>query len=262
MNEIHRVLDPHKGDHVPSGLCALAVMTKAPQAGRVKTRLTPPLSSAEAAALNICFLRDTAEAILRATDRKTAKGIAVYTPVGAEAAYVGILPDEFTLVPQRGEAFGERLSAATEDLLQLGFDSLCLIDSDSPTVPEKTFAQAVEFLARPEDSVVLGPSDDGGYYLIGLKKLHCSLFEAIDWSTERVLEQTIEAAREINMQVHLLPTWYDVDDHWTLYRLCREFFGSNGSEDSGFAAPATRDFLTDLLEREGRGRIWPNESQL
>lgn len=261
MNEVHRVLDPHKGDRVPAGLCALAVMTKAPKAGHVKTRLTPPLSPEEAAALNTCFLRDTAAAILQTTDAKRAKGIAVYTPVGAEAAYVGILPDEFALVPQHGEAFGERLSAATEDLLQLGFDSLCLIDSDSPTVPERVFTDAVDFLAQDEDSVVLGPSDDGGYYLIGLKKLHSRLFESIDWSTERVLEQTIAAAREINLPVHLLPAWYDVDDRQTLSRLCRELFGSNGSEENGFTAPATRGFLSDLLEREGRGRIWPNESQ-
>ena len=262
MNEIHRVLDPHKGYRVKAGLCALAVMTKAPQAGRVKTRLTPPLSPEEAAALNICFLRDTAEAILRTADGKRAKGIGVYTPVGAEPAYVGILPEEFTLVPQRGEAFGERLSAATEDLLQLGFHTLCLIDYDSPTVPEKAFTEAVDHLAQEEDSIVLGPSDDGGYYLIGLKKLHCRLFEAIDWSTERVLEQTIEAARAIDVPVHLLPTWYDVDDRRTLSRLCRELFGSNGSDENGFTAPATRGFLSDLLEREGRGRIWPNESEL
>jgi uncharacterized protein len=261
MNTIHSVLDPRKGDRVPAGLCALAVMTKAPQAGRVKTRLTPPLSPEEAAELNICFLRDTAAAILRTANKKRGRGIAVYTPVGAEAAYTGILPVEFALVPQRREAFGERLAAATEDLLQLGFDSLCLIDSDSPTVPERVFAEAVDFLARDEDSVVLGPSDDGGYYLIGLKKLHQRVFDTIDWSTERVLEQTIEAAREINVPVHLLPTWYDVDDSATLSRLCGEFFGTNGSDESGFAAPATRGYLTDLLKREGRGRIWPNKSQ-
>jgi rSAM/selenodomain-associated transferase 1 len=261
MNAIHRVLDPHHGDRVPAGLCALAMMTKAPQAGRVKTRLTPPLSPEEAAALNICFLRDTAAAIARTTSEKSAQGIAVYTPVGAEKAYTGILPEEFSLVPQRGEAFGERLYAATEDLLQLGFDSICLIDSDSPTVPEKAFAEAVDFLACDEDSIVLGPSDDGGYYLIGLKKLHRCLFDTIDWSTERVLEQTIEAACEIDLPVRLLPTWYDVDDQMTLSRLCCEFFGSNRSDESGFAAPATREFLSDLLQREGRDRIWPNESK-
>src|SRR3954471_11776657 len=167
MNATHRVLDPHKGDRVPPDRCALAVMTKAPQPGRVKTRLTPPLSPEEAAALNICFLRDTAQAILSGARGGKAQGVGVYTPVSSEAAYRGILPDEFILVPQRGDAFGERLLAATDDLLQLGFDAVCLIDSDSPTVPGSAFAQAVEFLSLPQDSVVLGPSDDGGYCLIG-----------------------------------------------------------------------------------------------
>jgi rSAM/selenodomain-associated transferase 1 len=260
MNAPHRVLDPQNDDRVKAGLCALAVMTKAPKAGRVKTRLTPPLSPEEAASLNTCFLRDTAAAILRAGNEKS-QGVGVYTPVGSEAAYSGILPEEFVLVPQRGDAFGERLLAATEDLLRLGYDSLCLIDSDSPTVPDEAFAQAVEYLSRPEDSVVLGPSDDGGYYLIGLKKTHGRLFERIDWSTERVLEQTVAAAREIDLPVHLLPTWYDVDDRATLARLCHEFFGNNGAASKGFAAPATRGFLSELLQREGRERIWPNESQ-
>lgn len=234
-------------------------MTKAPRAGLVKTRLTPPLTPDEAAALNTCFLRDTAQALSQTAKKTSAQPIAVYTPIGAETAYAEILSREFALVPQRGEAFGERLAAATEDLLQLGFHSVCLIDSDSPTVPAAAFSQAVHHLSAEEDCVVLGPSDDGGYYLIGLKKLHRRLFERIDWSTERVLEQTVSAAREIGLPVHLLPTWYDVDDRLTLSRLCREFFGSNGSDDNGFKAPATHDFLSELLEREGRARIWPNE---
>jgi rSAM/selenodomain-associated transferase 1 len=261
MNALHRVLDPQRDDRVPPGFTALAVMTKAPQAGRVKTRLTPPLSPEEAASLNTCFLRDTAAAILETSKGGKAQGVGVYTPAGSEAAYAGILPERFILVLQRGEAFGERLLAATEDLLQLGFDSLCLIDSDSPTVPKDAFARAVQFLAGRDDCVVLGPSDDGGYYLIGLKKAHRRLFEQIDWSTERVLEQTIAAAREIDLPVRLLPTWYDVDDRVTLARLCRELFSANGSDGGGFAAPATRDFLSEILQREGRGRIWPEDAQ-
>jgi rSAM/selenodomain-associated transferase 1 len=260
MKAVHRVLNPGDRGQIREGLCALAVMTKAPQAGKVKTRLTPPLSSEEAAALNTCFLRDTAAAIMKTAEQGTSQGIAVYTPVGAEAAYLGILPEEFDLVPQRGDAFGERLVLATEDLLHLGFDSLCLIDSDSPTVPQQAFAEAVEVLSDANDSVVLGPSDDGGYYLIGLKKLHRQLFEDIDWSTERVLEQTIQRAREINLRVQLLPTWYDVDDRDTLNRLCQEFFGPNGSLSAGYPAPATRQFLDELLQREGRERIWPEKS--
>jgi rSAM/selenodomain-associated transferase 1 len=259
MNAIHSVLDPLKGGRGPIGLAALAVMTKAPQAGRVKTRLIPPLSPEEAAALNTCFLRDTAAAISRTANGENAQGVAVYTPVGAEAAYAGILPPEFILVPQRGDHFGERLLAATHDLLQLGFASLCLIDSDSPTVPGSAFTQAIDFLSRPEDCVVLGPSDDGGYYLIGLKKSHRELFEGIDWSTDRVLDQTIAAAREIKLPVHLLAAWYDVDDRATLSRLCQELFASNGNESGGFEAPATRQFIAELFRREGRARIWPNE---
>ncbi|MEY2492081.1 MAG: uncharacterized protein QOH24_1032 [Verrucomicrobiota bacterium] len=261
MNSVHRVLDPGKHELIFKGLCALAVMTKAPRAGRVKTRLTPPLSPEEAATLNICFLRDTAAAIAQTANAGKARGIAVYTPLGAEAAYTGILPDEFELVPQRGEKFGERLAFATEDLLQLGFDSLCLIDSDSPTVPPQAFAAAVDLLSQTKDAVVLGPSDDGGYYLIGLNNVHRQLFEEIEWSTDRVLKQTIERARTIGLPVHLLPTGYDVDDRRTLRRLCQDLFGDNGNESRSDDAPMTRQFLNDLMQREGRDRIWPNESQ-
>ena len=261
MNAVHRVLDPSKpSSDIPKGLCALAVMTKAPRAGKVKTRLSPPLTPEEAAALNSCFLRDTTAAIASTASEGLARGIAVYTPVGAEGAYGGILPDEFELVPQRGDAFGKRLTFAIEDLLSLGFDSVCLIDSDSPTVPQRAFTEAATILAQREDTVVLGPSDDGGYYLIGLKKLHRALFEDIAWSTGRVLQQTIERARQMNLQVHLLPTWYDVDDRMTLRRLCEEFFGPDGCTAVGYPAPATRAYLEGLLKR-GRDRIWPNDSQ-
>ena len=149
-------------------------------------------------------------------------GIAVYTPVGAESAYTDILPADFSLLPQRGEKFGERLYLAVEDLFKCGFGSVCLIDSDSPTVPAENFAEAVELLSTTEDRVVLGPSDDGGYYLIGVKKPHRHLFEQIDWSTERVLNQTMQRATEIGIEVKLLPTGYDVDDGASLRRLCNE----------------------------------------
>lgn len=261
MKSVHCVLDPRGSAQIPKGFCALAVMTKAPRAGQVKTRLTPPLTPEEAAALNTCFLRDTTAAISTAVAEAGARGIAVYAPVGAEADYAEILPAEFQLIPQRGEAFGERLIFAMGDLFRLGFESVCLIDSDSPTVPQGAFTEAAIILAQPEDTVVLGPSDDGGYYLVGLKKLHRALFEDIDWSTDRVLQQTIERAQQMKLKVHLLPKWYDVDDRITLRRLCDEFFGPDGSRTEGYPAPATRSYLDGLLKREGRDRFWPNESQ-
>ena len=238
-----RVLDPNLPSRMARGLCALAVMTKAPQAGRVKTRLVPPLTPEEAAELNKCFLRDTAAAISNAAGGDTACGIAVYTPVGAESAYTDLLPVDFSLLPQRGDKFGERLYLAIEDLFKCGFESVCLIDSDSPTVPAENFADAVERLSMTEDRVVLGPSDDGGYYLIGMKKPHRHLFEQIDWSTERVLNQTMQRATEIGIQVKLLPTGYDIDDDASLRRLCSELLTDTTSAD---IAPYTREFLAKL----------------
>ena len=246
-----RILDPNLPDAGAQGLCALAVMTKAPQAGRVKTRLVPPLTPEQAAELNKCFLRDTAAAISSACSRSEtatgACGIAVYTPVGAESAYNDILPADFSLLPQRGEKFGERLYFAVEDLFNCGFESVCLIDSDSPTVPAENFQQAVELLRMSEDRVVLGPSDDGGYYLIGVKKPHRHLFDQIDWSTERVLIQTMQRATEIGLELKLLPTGYDVDDGVSLQRLRRELLANTTSAD---AAPHTREFLASFVAQE------------
>src|SRR5437016_8552532 len=239
-----RVLDPTRPAPIRPGLCALAVMTKAPQAGQVKTRLIPPLTPDEAAELNKCFLRDTTAAISGLTIHNDASGIAVYTPSGTESTYVDILPGDFSLLPQRGVGFGERLCSAAEDLFRCGFDSVCLIDSDSPTVPAENFSKAIEFLKTRSDRIVLGPCDDGGYYLIGVKKPHRELFERIDWSTERVFDQTRARAREIGLEVELLAHGYDVDDAASLRRLRRELLSQSTSDS---VAPSTRKFLTDIV---------------
>ena len=242
-----RVLDPTGPPPITPGLCALAVMTKAPQAGQVKTRLVPPLTPDEAAELNKCFLRDTTAAISSVTTHNDASGIAVYTPIGAESMYADILPGEFSLLPQRGVGFDERLWSATEDLFRCGFDSVCLIDSDSPTVPAENFSKAIEFLKTRGDHIVLGPCDDGGYYLIGLKKPHRELFEQIDWSTERVLSQTMRRAREIGLEVKLLPPGYDIDDAASLRRLCNEVLRDNVRTG---VASHTRKFVRQLIAQK------------
>jgi uncharacterized protein len=260
---MHRVLDRQRGNQISAGLCALAIMTKAPRAGAVKTRLQPPLAPEEAADLNICFLRDIADAISRATcswsgglrppeQNLLARGIAVFTPEGSEKEYANILPLDFDLISQRGNGFGERLINAAADLLHVGFESCCLINSDSPTATADAFREAAAGLQGADDRIVLGPSDDGGYYLIGMKKIYRRLFQEIDWSTERVFAQTLERAREIGLDVHLLPSCFDVDDRTALQRLCDELLGENVS-----AAPATKKFLADIIAREGRERIWP-----
>ena len=252
----HEVIKSGDRSEKFAGLCALGIMTKAPEAGKVKTRLTPPLTQSEAAELNICFLRDLSRSIVTAAEKSPARGVAIYTPVGKESLYDDILPAGFLLIAQRGEKFGERLENAVVDLLASGFESVCLINSDSPTVPATNFAEAANELSKPGDRIVLGPSDDGGYYLIGVKASHQRVFEEIEWSTERVLEQTLERAEEIHVPVHQLASGYDVDDRVTLQRLCAELLDKELSADM---APNTRKFLSDIVEREGRDRIWPDK---
>jgi rSAM/selenodomain-associated transferase 1 len=234
------------------------MMIKAPRAGASKTRLVPPLTHEEAARLSASFLRDTAANIAAAcaesSGRAAVQGVAVYTPAGAESAFDGLLPQGFALLAQRGDAFGERLFHASADLLRLGYESCCLVDSDSPTLPRALLAQAVEELGRPGDRLVLGPSEDGGYYLIGVKRAHPRLFEEIDWSTARVSAQTLLRAREIDLAVSLLPPWYDVDDAPALLRLCDELRDAPaGDNAAGHTTGDTGREATGDTEREATG---------
>src|SRR2546423_1393114 len=180
---MHRVLDRQWGNQIPAGRCALAIMTKAPRAGTVKTRLQPPLRPWEAAQLNTCFLRDIAAVISAAGERS--QGVGVFTPARSEKEYEGILPSHFHLIPQRGDGFGDRLTNAADDLLHVGFESCCLINSDSPTATAEAFREAVTQLQDADDRIVIGPSDDGGYLLFWLGKRNRYPFQKIGWGVER-----------------------------------------------------------------------------
>jgi hypothetical protein len=138
---------------------------------------------------------------------------------------------------------------ATRDLLAAGYGSVCLVNADSPTLPTDVLVRAVRGLQEPGNRVVLGPAADGGYYLIGMKQFYERLFEAIDWSTERVYRQTITRAGEIGVPVTALAEWYDVDDEATLGLLARELLGgpnAAGDYDGGYAAPRTAALLERL----------------
>ena len=235
----HQVLSPDIPVAQAVGRCALVIMTKAPRAGCVKTRLSPPLTPTQAAALNVCFLRDIACSIEHTGP--PGQGIACYTPVGQEDAYRGVLPASFQLIAQREGNIGQRLAGAIEDLLRVGFASVCLIISDRVVLRLFIFQRAIEILCEPNDLVVLGPSDDGGYYLIGMKRLYRRLFEQITWSTEKVFVQTLQRASEIQVEVRLLPPAYDVDDGYALNRLYQDLLGAN--EPDPLTAPATCEFL-------------------
>ena len=245
MTHPFHILDPSRADAAFAGRCALTVMAKAPIAGKVKTRLSPPLTSAQAAELNACFLRDTVANLALAATRAPAEVVISYTPVGEEAAFVGVVPDGTLFVPQRGVSFGERLLRSAEDLFACGFSAVCLIDSDSPTVPTEEFVAAVQVLAQPGARAVLGGSADGGYYLIGLQQAHPNLFERITWSTALVFAETLERAREIQLPVSRLTEWYDVDDAESLNRLRAEMSRPPVGWP-GYPAPHSQAYLRAL----------------
>jgi len=235
-------------------LCAVAIMAKASLAGSVKTRLVPPLSYEEAAELNTCCLADVAANMAEASARAPIQGFAAYHPLGSERCFKELLPDNFKLLAPREPTIGRSLFHAARDLFAAGYGSVCLINADSPTLPTDLLVEAVRCLQEPGDRVVLGPAADGGYYLIGLKKFHQRLFEAIDWSTERVYRQTIMRAAEIGVSVAPLAEWYDVDDEPSLAVLARDLLytpGVKADHNGSYAAPRTTAFLAQLATKNG-----------
>lgn len=228
-----------------STTCAIAVMAKASIPGRAKTRLVPPLTAAEAAALNTSFLRDVADGLLAASAHASIAAFMAFAPAGSASFFREILPKPVGLIETVAPGFGDCLFHAATTLLGFGHDSVCLLNSDSPTLPAAYLTAAATALAAPGDRIVLGPSTDGGYYLIGLKRPHRRLFEDIDWSTERVAGQTLARAAELGLPVHQLPSWYDVDDIAALRILVGELF-----EDRRFRVWGSRPTPATWTRRE------------
>jgi rSAM/selenodomain-associated transferase 1 len=236
------------GGDVPAGRhasCAIAVMAKASIPGRSKTRLVPPLTPAEAASLNTSFLRDVADNLIGASALANIAGFMAYAPAGSARFFRDTLPDRIGLIETVAPSFGDCLFHAATTLLGAGHDAVCLLNSDSPTLPTAYLTSAATALAAPGDRIVLGPSTDGGYYLLGLKQPHRRLFQDIDWSTERVAAQTLARAREVGVPVHQLPSWYDVDDLTALRLLVGELF-----EDRRFRVWGSRPTPATWTRRE------------
>ena len=231
--------------------CAIAVMAKAPQAGRTKTRLVPPLDAPGAAALGAAFLRDTTENIaLVARDMQVAGGIA-YAPAETQALFDGMLaPGTFLLLADGSPAMspqvqglGRSLFHAVSSLLLEGYGAAVLLNADSPNLPTEYLRRAVAALATGGDRLVLGPAEDGGYYLVGMTAPHAALFEDIAWSTDQVAAQTRARAGVLGLDVIELPAWYDVDDRVSLDRFIEEL---RAPLPGAYAAPATAACLARM----------------
>lgn len=244
--------------------CAIAVMAKASAAGRTKTRLCPPLSPHEAATFNTAFVQDIVGNILVAGAVAPVTPYVAYGPAGAGPFFDALLPPSVGRIEAALPGFGACLQATMEHLFALGHPAAAVLNSDSPTLPPALLVELAHVLARPGERAVLGPSTDGGYYVLGLKTPRWRLFEDIDWSTERVCQQTLERAAEIGLDVHLLPAWYDVDDVTALRLLHGEVvrnlpFGTSGLRRG--AARHTEQLMRRLLATQDlAGRLGlPND---
>lgn len=194
---------------------AIAMMAKAPRAGAVKTRLCPPLSLRDAAALYRCFLLDSMTKIRQI---EAATPVLSYAPATAQPVFETLAPG-WTLLPQQGRDLGARMADCFAQLFARDYTGVLLTGSDLPTLPAEVFQQALEFLKTPAADVVLGPSEDGGYYLIGLRTLYPALFDDMIWSTPQVFTDTVQRAERLGLRIALLPRWYDIDTPADLTRL-------------------------------------------
>jgi uncharacterized protein len=235
--------------------CGIAVMAKSSVPGRTKTRLVPPLTFEEAASLNSAFLTDIAGNIA-AAGRQPITGYAAFGPPGSEPFFASVLPDSMGLIEAWAPNFGDCLRIAIDGIFERGHAGAVVLNSDSPTLPTSLLVETAQTLLRPGDRAVLGPSEDGGYYLLGLKQRHWRVFEDIDWSTERVGRQTLERLAEIGLDVHVLTTWYDVDDRPALKMLHSELFENRSfaATLSPFGASHSRRLLRELLDRSDLAR--------
>jgi uncharacterized protein len=216
---------------------ALVLMAKAPLPGEVKTRLIGPLSPVEASELYVNFLIDTFELMedVRA-ERENLTLVLSYTPEGLEEAFEAVERQGSLMIAQRGDDLGERLHNCFADLFESGFDSVVVIGGDSPTLPGEFLIDAFDLLENPRD-LVLGPAEDEGYYLIGMRLLDQEIFKNIPWGTPGVLPATSEMAVARGLNLRLLPLWYDVDTVQDLERLKEELKSHRGSAEN------TRRFL-------------------
>jgi uncharacterized protein len=210
----------------------IAIMARAPSS-EGKSRLIRDLGTHDGAGLRLALLRDTLESVSALATEKAV----LYTPPDRDAEIRAVTPFQAVFLPQRGSTLGERMREGARDLLTAGFDAAVLIGSDLPTLPPEHVSAALGVLTRGGEVLVLGPTDDGGYYLIGLTQSRPEFFDHIPWGTPLVLQRTREAAEALGIPVETMPLWYDVDSASDLRRVWHQ------SEQPNSTARHTRAWL-------------------
>ncbi len=185
---------------------ALILFARAPRLGKVKTRLNPKLPQETVLKLYTRFLNDSIEKISRISEAD--HFIAGFPE--EDLTYFGGISQELGIVvfPQSGNDLGEKMRNAFADRFNEGYEKVVIIGSDSPSLPLENIRMAF----RSEKDVVIGPSSDSGYYLIGMNSGRIEVFEGVRWGCDKVLYETLEKIQKAKASLELLPVWYDVDE--------------------------------------------------
>ena len=186
---------------------SIVMLSKAPEPGKVKTRLASHMSDLEAALLQEAFVLDTLGSLACIEDTK--KYLACHPD--KNHIFFKEIEENFvvTTFNQAGQDLGERMENAFRYLRDQGHKEIVVIGSDSPTLPVEILNDAFQRLKK--DELVIGPSLDGGYYLIGISGKIPDLFSGIEWGTDKVFEETLKKLKENKLDFSLLPFWYDID---------------------------------------------------
>ena len=224
----------------------VTVFAKQPIPNRVKTRLVPPLSPEQAATLYTAFLTDWCESLTELPDVDI---VIAYTPPEAQPDLQALIGEGAVYIPQIGDDLGERFVSATRWAAEHGYTKILIVGSDSPTLPILYVSEAIALLDTRD--IVIGPSVDGGYYLIGFSAATLTMtvpniFEDIAWSTADVLQQMITRIQSTAATLGLLPPWYDIDTAEDLAFLYAHISAMRLAEDT-VQAVRTESLLKELL---------------
>lgn len=216
----------------------LSIFAKYWQPGQVKTRLAASIGAARAAALQQLFFRFLVTRLADSAERCAV----VFSPSERNAEFRLASGDGWHLCPQSEGDLGARLRHHVQAALNDGVEQIVIVGADSPTLPMEYVEQA--FRSLESHSVVLGPSQDGGYYLVGTSGTP-PIFEDIDWGTESVLQQTMEHLKRASISYTLLPEWYDIDTLSDLEQLICEL---DNAPTANVTERALRKELVEILE--------------
>lgn len=201
---------------------AVICFTRAPVPGHTKTRLMPLLTKEQCAELHTAFLRDISK-VCGEFDRDT---FICFEKSAGWQALRGIFPYAVSMLPQRGEGLGERMYNAIRSVLAMGYDKCVLIGSDIPEITAAHLQSGFDALEGAD--VTLGPTEDGGYYLVGMKRPSRAVFERQEYGTDSVYHNAVAAAKRAGLSFAPAMPCRDVDTPQDLMELKKRLCGKSG----------------------------------